>query len=195
MRNLTSERRAKTAQRKRSPAILSVPNKALFRLFGQFYHQKLTDYCSSVYSGIKEHNYCSNVWHFRGARNSEKLELLNKQALRLILEDFSSTYTDLLKKMNTVSLSDKRIQTMLVMVYKCLSGLAPAYIRSFFHERDSVYNLRGARKLYVPRSRTTTFGLHSCKHLATTAWNKLPDHVRTAETVTAFRSKIKNFIM
>ena len=108
---------------------------------------------------------------------------------------FSNTYTDLLKKMNTVSLSDKRIQTMLVMVYKCLSGLAPAYIRSFFHERDSVYNLRGARKLYVPRSRTTTFGLHSCKHLATTAWNKLPDHVRTAETVTAFRSKIKNFIM
>ena len=37
--------------------------------------------------------YCSNVWHFCGARNSEKLELLNKQALRLILEDFSSTYT------------------------------------------------------------------------------------------------------
>ena len=34
---------------------------------------------------------------------SEKLELLNKQALRLILEDISSTYTDLLKKMNTVS--------------------------------------------------------------------------------------------
>ena len=44
--------RSKFAKRTRSPAILSVPNKPLFHLFRQFYHQKLTDYCS-VYSGIK----------------------------------------------------------------------------------------------------------------------------------------------
>ena len=37
---------------------------------------------------IKPHfQYCSTIWHFCGARNSEKLELLNKHALRIILND------------------------------------------------------------------------------------------------------------
>jgi len=35
--------------------------------------------------------YCSTIWHFCGARNSEKLELLNKHALQIILSDNVST--------------------------------------------------------------------------------------------------------
>ena len=36
--------------------------------------------------------YRSTIWHFCGARNSEKLELLNKHVLRIILDDKVSTW-------------------------------------------------------------------------------------------------------
>ena len=31
--------------------------------------------------------YCSDVWHFCGVRNSQKLELVNKRALRSVQDD------------------------------------------------------------------------------------------------------------
>ena len=40
--------------------------------------------------------YCSTVWHFCRARNCEKLESLNKRALRIVLNDEVSSYQQLL---------------------------------------------------------------------------------------------------
>ena len=40
--------------------------------------------------------YCSSVWHFCGARNTDKLEVLNKRILSFILGDYSSHQNPLL---------------------------------------------------------------------------------------------------
>ena len=53
--------------------------------------------------------YCSSVWHFCGARNTDKIEVLNKRILRFILGDFESAYYNLLDKVNCASLYNKRI--------------------------------------------------------------------------------------
>ena len=45
-------------------------------------------------------HYCSSVWYFCGARNTEKIEALNKRILRFILDDFESSYNNLLDKVN-----------------------------------------------------------------------------------------------
>lgn len=37
-------------------------------------------------------NYCSSVWHFCGARNARKMDILNKRILRFILKDYNSPY-------------------------------------------------------------------------------------------------------
>lgn len=37
-------------------------------------------------------NYCSSVWHFCGARSTEKIDTLNKRILRVILQDYNSPY-------------------------------------------------------------------------------------------------------
>ena len=56
--------------------------------------------------------YCSSVWHFCGARNRDKLELLNKQVLRVVLNGSSSSYERSLSKVKMTSLQD-----MLILVY------------------------------------------------------------------------------
>ncbi|XP_028405242.1 uncharacterized protein LOC114527747 [Dendronephthya gigantea] len=71
-------------------------------------------------------NYCSIVWNHCGARNQLKLERINKRALRYVLNDKTSDYDSLLNKSNTVSLKHRRIQDMLILVYKSLNEEAPA---------------------------------------------------------------------
>ena len=56
--------------------------------------------------------YCSVVWHFCSSRNSEKLESLNKRALRVVFNDKESTYSQLLDRAAATSLYNLRVQNM-----------------------------------------------------------------------------------
>ena len=130
--------------------------------------------------------YCSDVWHHCSARSRDKLEQLNKQTLRVVLDDQSSTYDELLHKLHMVTLEQRRVQNMLVTVYKCLHRAASCNIRSYLQVRDAgSYTLRGYAKLKLPAVRTT-FGLHSFRHLAPNVWNKLPDTIRKVVSLPKF---------
>ena len=82
--------------------------------------------------------YCSTIWHFCGARNSEKLELLNKHALRIILSDNVSTYEVLLEKLDLIGLSKRRFLDMLILVYKSFQAATPAYITALLTPRTNI---------------------------------------------------------
>ena len=70
------------------------------------------------------------------------------------MDDRFSSYSELLSKQKMVTLEQKRVQNMLITVYKALSGMAPVYISSMIGERTATraYHLRGERKLKVPRA-------------------------------------------
>ena len=125
-------------------------------------------------------HYCSSVWHFCGARNTEKLDALNKRSLRFILNDVESTYSTLLNQVNCVSLYNKRIHNMLILLYKSLFLTKyPIYMRNMFTFRTTSYNLRGNYILALPVPKTTSYGLRSFSYHAVKLWNSLPDSVRT----------------
>ena len=115
-----------------------------------------------------------DVWHFCSARNRDKLEQLNKQSLRVALSDKESSYNELLRRLQTVSLEQRRVQNMLVTIFKCLHGAAPSYLRSQLKERGSAYSLRGPAILELPAVRTTTYGLHSFRYFGPHEWKRLP---------------------
>jgi len=126
-------------------------------------------------------HYCLSVWHFCSAQNAEKLEALNKRILRFILDNFESTYNNLLDKVNSVSLYNRRIHNMLILLYKSLFfAKYPIYMRDMFILRTTSYNLRGTYILTLPVLKTTTYGLYSFSYHAAKLWNSLPDFVRTS---------------
>ena len=63
-------------------------------------------------------HYCSSVWHFCSTLNTEKLDAPHKKSLRFILNDVESTYNTLLDKDDCVSLYNKRIHHMLILLCK-----------------------------------------------------------------------------
>ena len=126
--------------------------------------------------------YCSSVWHFCGARNTDKIKVLNKRILRFILGDFESKYYNLLDKVNCASLYNKRhIHNMLILLYKSLFlAKYPIYMKNMFTLRSTSYNLRGNHILTLPVPKTTTYGLRSFSYHAANQWNSLSDFFRTA---------------
>ena len=73
-------------------------------------------------------------------------------------------------------------------VYKLINNSnTPESLRGLIERRNSVYNLRGKDILKIPKSNTTTYGLKSWRYQAAKLWNALPDTVRTAANLKAFK--------
>ena len=133
---------------------------------------------------------CSTIWDFCGARNSEKLELLNKHALQITLGDNVSTYEEL----DLVGLSKRRFLDMLILVYKSFQAAIPAYITALLRPRTNTNRLRGTNKLQLPRVNTTSFGKKSFTFLAPKLWNTLNDDLRTTTNITYFKNNCLAFV-
>ena len=95
--------------------------------------------------------YCSMVWCFSSKQDSDKLDLLNKRILQFIFKNFNSEYNNLLKKAGTANLKDKRLQNMILTIFKCLHfSDYPRHLKDMFRSRSSTYFLRGHNMLCLP---------------------------------------------
>ena len=55
-------------------------------------------------------NYCNQVWHHCGKRNTVKIEKVNLRVLRYLFKEKSASYQDLLERIRLPSMETRRIQ-------------------------------------------------------------------------------------
>ena len=69
--------------------------------------------------------YCSTIWHPWQHYLIHKIEMVQRQAARYIMNDYSytSSVSDMLKTLNLPTLEQRRIHSSLVMFYKIRSDL------------------------------------------------------------------------
>ena len=71
------------------------------------------------------------------------LEKVNKKALRVVLNDYVSTYRDLLDNVSKPTLYVARLKAIAIEAYKCYVNENPQYINAIFDSVDKPYDLRG----------------------------------------------------
>ena len=135
-------------------------------------------------------NYCPISWVFWGKKNTSKLEKLQERALRLVFCDQNSSYDDLLKRGNFLSLKAYRIKCLAVEVFKCVHGFHPTYIHRLFTEPLANYNLRDRRRLNQPRFHTYTYGFRSFRYSGSKLWNSLPRAIKSTNDINEFKRNI-----
>ena len=141
------------------------------------FRTKLCLYNSFIMSHF---HYCSSIWHHR----------LHERALRYLYSDESSQTSTLCDRIG-YSLVDRRIQNLLIIVFKTINNYPPEYLRDLFRLRDNIKNLRGVNRLQVPKSNTTRYGKNSVKFLAAITWNKISDTLRSLSTLSAFKKAVR----
>ncbi len=84
----------------------------------------------------------------------------------------------------------------IILAYKALNGLAPAYLTSLLSRYNPSRSLRSQNSglLVVPRIAKSTKGGRAFSYLAPKLWNSLPDNVRGSDTLSLFKSRLKTHL-
>ena len=107
-------------------------------------------------------NYCPLVCLFTSMTSTNKIESIQKRALRLLYNDYTSTYDSLLGKENKPSMELKRYRTLALEIFKTLNVLNPTYMQHLFYLRSS--SARRPSNTAVVRTNTITYGTKSLRN-------------------------------
>ena len=83
-------------------------------------------------------NYCSLAWNFSSTQLLKKeRENLQTRALRFLLNDYESTYEDLLEKSGYPNMNLRRQRTLCIEFDKTLNELNRGYMNDIFKLRNT----------------------------------------------------------
>ena len=137
--------------------------------------------------------YCANVWHFGQKSNFWKLEKVNKRALRIVTNDYTSSYPELIQKAQSNCIYVQNVHVILVECFKYINNVNPNILINVFNFRDHGYNTRGLQRLQLPQASSEKHGINSFKYFAPKLWNSLPDDMKLASNVYEFKVMIRNW--
>ena len=143
---------------------------------------------------LSHFRYCPIIWHFCGRGNTNKLEGIQKRALKLAFGNSTSDYERLLNLASLTTLETSRQKSILIEVYKIINDLSPTYLRDLFTRPHSRYVTRNSNYgLAMPITKTVTYGTHSLKSFGTVLWNSVPVEIKTADSLSNFKSKLSEW--
>ena len=139
-------------------------------------------------------NYCPLIWLFCSKAANSTINRVHKRALRVLYQDFESSFEELLSRHDDVTIHVKNLQKLLLEVYKTLHHLNPSYLWGNFQTKSVAYNLRKNVLCELPqRSYTMKYGLNSLRFRGAMLWNALDDDAKKIESVAAFKKEIKTW--
>jgi len=161
---------------------------ALYRLKDKVSQKnKLKLYHAFVISNLC---YCSLVWHFCGVKNTRRIEKVHERSLRFVLNEYNHSYTDLLSLVNRPTMYMDRISKILLLTFKSLHQIGPAFLSNYIEVQPIPYNLRNGSMLVIPMYNTVTFGKKSILFEMASLWNKLSAGIKKCESVEVFISML-----
>ena len=133
------------------------------RMFLNFEEKKTLINCY-FYSNF---NYCPLVWMFSSAKSLNKVESLQKRALRFLYEDYVSSYEELLQKAGKVTMKVNKLRSFCSEIYKSVNNINPTYMNEIFKLRKTRTAVRNNYKLNldVPTTNQVSFGDKSLRLL------------------------------
>ena len=123
--------------------------------------------------------YCPLIWMNCSRQNNKKINKIHERALRLIYNDYTSEYQQLLSKDKSVTFHQRNLQHLCIEIFKTKMGLNPAFMRDIFSEKvECRYQTRSEQHLILPQTKTTNYGLGSLRYMAYKTWNNIPPILR-----------------
>ena len=104
---------------------------------------------------------------------NKEINRTNKRALRLLYEDYDSSFEQLLEKYGSITVHQRNLQNLMTEIYKTINQINPAYMWEFFVEKDMPYNLRTKVLCRLPQAQTNRYGLDSLSFRGSLLWNAL----------------------
>ena len=132
---------------------------------------------------------------FSSGKSLNKVESLQKSALRFFYEDYVSWYDELLEKAGKETMKVNRLRSLCIEIYKSINNINPTYMNEIFKLRKTSRAVCSNRKLNldVPTINQVSFGDKSLRYYGPNIRSSLPFHIKSSENLEAFQNIIKNW--
>ena len=139
-------------------------------------------------------SYCPLIWMFHNRKLNRKINHIHERALRLVYEDYTSSFKDLLQKDGSVSVHHQNIHSIAIEMYKITNKLSPKIVQTIFQQKE-VSNLRSEQTFLRPNINTIYNGEQSLRSFGPVVWNDLlPNKFKSATTLNKFEHMIKLWV-
>ena len=130
-------------------------------------------------------SYCPLVWMFC----SRKMNFIHERALRLVYDDYTSSFVELLDKDNSMSFHHRNVHYVAIEMFKVKNDLCPSFMKELF-----TYNNNNGQ-FVRPHVRTTHMGKESLRAFDPIVWNTMvPERVKDSPNIGVFKERIKYWI-
>ena len=139
-------------------------------------------------------NYCPLIWMFHSRNLNNKINRLHERCLRVIYNDKTSSFEQLLENDNSVSIHHRNIQALAVEMYKVTNGLSPEIMNEIFQIREeSRYNLRYTSLFTIPPIHSVYNGRESVSYMGPKIWELIPHAFKQINSLSGFKKAIKTW--
>ena len=112
---------------------------------------------------------------------SNRIDNIRQRALRIVYQDKKSKFEELLQKDKSVSVQMKNLQHLATEIFKVRNGLSPTIM-------NKVFNFQASRNMH-----TAHFGTDTISSLGPKLWKLIPDKIKHASKLSAYKAKIKSW--
>ena len=140
-------------------------------------------------------DYCNGL--LLGTAGYQLEKKLQNMACRLIFGlRKSDQISDKLQSLHWLKIQEWIQYKITVIVFQCLQGTAPKYLRDLIPKQTTNRNLRSAENHKLPVIRSNTAQRHnsSIMSMGPRIWNALPAHLRCTEHIETFKNNIKTHL-
>ena len=151
-------------------------------------------YCSLILPYL---SYCNIVWGNTYSSHLNKLNILQKKAIRIISGAPPLSHSShLFLNLNILKFPDINVTQQLTFVYSALHSILPNHLTNMFVFNNSIHNYctRSRTDIYIPNHSTNYFQ-HNIRYSGPSLYNKLPPPMLKTTSVKSFSKKIKKHLI
>ena len=134
------------------------------------------------------------VWMFHNRKENSKINRIHERALRVLYNNDTSTFTELLEMDGSFTVHQRNIQFLAIEMYKSLNNIGPTLLKDIFVEREyNGPNLRSISEFSIPAVNSQYFGKDSLRYFGYSIWKLIPTDIKNTSNLDKFQSLIKNW--